>query len=223
MPAHHYQAIIFDFDDTLVRSGRIKWAHHKATAKEFYGLKLTDETLGKHWGMPFNDMIPLLYQHADTLENMRAANFSIEHRFRKTLQPDALVTIKRLHAAGLPLGVLSAMTRDMIEPDIKRFGFDPSHFLFVQGSEDTPVHKPDPGVFDPALHLLQKRGIKPQNILYVGDALSDYYAAIGAGLHFIGVTTGFVSQAEFSSAKAKSVASLTELLNTKLIQFPKSP
>lgn len=222
MPSSHYRAIIFDYDDTLVRTQAIKWAHHKATAKEFYGLDLTDDILARHWGMPFNDMIKIFYQNADTLENMRTANFSLEHRFPKTLQPHVLAVINRLHAAGYLLGILSAMTSDVIEPDMIRLGFNLDHFLFIQGSEETSIHKPDPGVFAPALARLARHDLSPSQILYVGDTLADFEAARGAGLDFIGVTTGLATKTEFASVKAKTVPNLQILLNTILTQTPKS-
>jgi HAD superfamily hydrolase (TIGR01549 family) len=212
MHVHHYQAIIFDFDDTLVKSGPIKWAHHKAVAKEFYDLELTDATLKTHWGKPFDQMIGHLYQQADTVENMRAANYSLEHRYPKTLIPDAHTTLDRLHQAGLKLAVLSAMNRDIVFNELVRFDFPVNDFLFIQGAEDTPAHKPDPAVFAPALSALAKLKISPEHTLYVGDALSDFYAATGAGLHFLGVTTGFVTQAEFDAAGAKSAPNLTKLV-----------
>jgi phosphoglycolate phosphatase len=213
MSLHHYRAIIFDFDDTLVRSGPIKWAHHKATAKEFYGLELTDEKLKEHWGKPFDEMIGLLYEQADTLENMRAANYSLEHRFHKTIHDDALGTLGQLSRDGQLLGVLSAMNRDVVVADMEALGFDLEQFLFIQGADDTMVHKPDPGVFTPALSTLASHGIEPSQVLYVGDALTDFYAATGAGLHFIGVTTGFVTAGDFASAGAKYVKSLSSLLS----------
>lgn len=212
MPDLHYQAIVFDFDDTLVRSGRIKWAHHKAVAKEFYGLELTDEKLKAHWGMPFDQMIELLYDQADTLENMRAANYSIEHRFLKTAFPGSHAALGQLKAAGLQLGIVSAMNRDVVLKDLIRLKFPVADLLFVQGADDTPAHKPDPAVFKPALALLAQRRVTPDSILYVGDALSDFYAATEAGLHFVGVTTGFVSAKEFKAAGAKSVPNLGKLL-----------
>ncbi|GCE30103.1 hypothetical protein KDA_55870 [Dictyobacter alpinus] len=68
-----YKAVLFDLDDTLLKTATIKWAHHKAVAKQFYNIDLTDEVLAKHWGMPFEPMIAILYQRADTPENMLKA------------------------------------------------------------------------------------------------------------------------------------------------------
>ena len=51
-----------------------------------------------------------------------------------------------------------------------------------------------------------------EGAVYVGDALSDFYAARDAGLHFIGVTTGLVDESSFRQSGAKRIiASLAEL------------
>ena len=42
------RAVLFDLDDTLLKTARIKWAHHKAVAAQ-YGIELTDETLAQYW------------------------------------------------------------------------------------------------------------------------------------------------------------------------------
>lgn len=44
------KAVIFDLDDTLLKTAVIKWKHHKAVADKFYGIELTDKTLGEHCG-----------------------------------------------------------------------------------------------------------------------------------------------------------------------------
>lgn len=212
LASHPYQAIIFDLDDTLVQTHAVKWAHHKAVAKEFYQRDLSNEALAQHWGKPFDTMIVALHNGADSLENLRASYVSINHRFPKTVQAGALITVTSLLKSGYRLGVLSAMNRDAVIADLTELGFPVEQFLFIQGADDTAVHKPDPAVFTPALVKLAKLGIAPSRTLYVGDALADFYAARDAGLGFIGVTTGLVSPAEFTGAGAKFISNLTSLL-----------
>ncbi len=216
MTTSPYQAIIFDFDDTLVRTFEVKWAHHKAVAKEFYGRELTDETLAKYWGMPFDTMVGLLHNHSDTTENLRAAYAATDHRFLKTTQPGAPMAVSQLHQRGYTLGIITAMNREPIVAELAPLGFSPGAFLFIQGSDDTTVHKPDPAVFSPALSLLSKRGIKSPQILYIGDALSDFQAASDAGLHFLGVTTGRTTHEEFKLAGAKSFSTLAPIIEQLL-------
>lgn len=218
MAERQYDAVLFDLDDTILKSGEIKWRHHKHVAKKFYGIDLTDEVLREHWGKPFNELIGYLYQNSDTVENMIAANRESESNFPKEIQIDTKVLLGRLVAVRVVLGIVTAINSDYAINDLAINNLDVNQFLFVQGADETPYHKPDPRVFDPALNKLEAAGIARDRIVYVGDAISDFKAARGAKLDFIGVTTGFVSLDEFQTAGAIACASLTEvadiILNT---------
>ncbi|HEX8035338.1 MAG TPA: HAD hydrolase-like protein, partial [Ktedonobacterales bacterium] len=100
------QAVLFDLDDTLLKTAKIKWDHHKAVAAQ-YGIELTDETLTRYWGMPFDEMIGHLYNHVDTLENMRAANRVLEPQFPKQIHDDTLEVLSKLTLHGIVAGVVT--------------------------------------------------------------------------------------------------------------------
>jgi phosphoglycolate phosphatase len=208
-----YKAVLFDLDDTLLKTSAIKWAHHKAVAKQFYNIDLTGEVLAKHWGMPFEPMIAILYQGADTPENMLKANLSLEDQFLKEVQEDGLATVNALLDVGVEVGVVTSILGSRARSDLMRFGFPIDQFFLLQGADDEPVHKPDPKVFEKALKLLSEKGITRQEVLYIGDALMDYYASRDAGMGFIGVTTGFVTQEQFELEGAQTCSSLTEIVS----------
>src|SRR5262245_24235031 len=204
------RAVLFDLDDTLLKTAQIKLAHHKAVAAQ-YGIVLTDETLARYWGMPFDLMIGYLYNHADTLDNMRSANRALETQFPKEIHDDTLVVLSVLALHGIVAGVVTSTNTEFAVADLQRLRVPDEAFLFVQGAEATPYHKPDGRVFDPALACLTGRGIRPSEVLYVGDALMDHEAAVHAGIRFVGVATGFVSIEQFQEAGASVIARLGEL------------
>lgn len=208
-----YKAVLFDFDDTLVKTASIKWPHHKAVAKKFYDIDLSDEVIAQYWGLPFDSMLAHLYQHRDTPENMLQANLSLEEQFPKELQDDSLAIIEILLQAGVEVGVISSMLGFVVKKDMGRLGFPYDRFVILQGAEDAPLRKPDPGVFNHAIDLLKEKKIAPHETIYVGDALMDYYAARDARLGFMGVTTGFVSQEQFASVGAPSRPTLKGVLS----------
>jgi phosphoglycolate phosphatase-like HAD superfamily hydrolase len=207
-----YKAVIFDLDDTLLKTAVVKWAHHKAVAKQFYGIDLTDEVLAEHWGKPFEPMMAIFYQNADTPENMLKANLSLEGKYQKEVQKDGLNVVNALLAANVEVGVVTSILGHLARKDLSRLGFPVEKFFILQGADDAPAHKPDPTVFDAAFELLKGRGIASNEIVYVGDALMDYYASRDAGIDFIGVTTGSISQEQFKTEGAKTISSLGELL-----------
>lgn len=208
-----YKAVLFDLDDTLLKTSAIKWAHHRAVAKQFYNIDLTDEILARHWGMPFEPMMAIFYQNADTPENMLKANLSLDAQFPKELQEDALDLVQTLLTKRVEIGVVTSILGHLAKKDLLRLGFPAEEFFILQGADDAPFHKPDPRVFDRALKLLEEKRIRPSDALYAGDALMDLYAARGAGLGFLGVTTGFVTQQQFEAEGAQAIRSLGELLN----------
>lgn len=189
------RAVIFDMDDTLLLTREVKWAHHRWVAREHYGIELDDDTLRAHWGKPFDAMIGEYYRHADTVDNMRAANHASAADFPKTPVPGAVALVTDLIDAGVEVGVVTSTRTDMARADMERCGFPVERFFLLQGADDTSFHKPDPHVFDAALALLRADGI--DDVTYVGDALMDEAAATAAGIRPIAITTGLFSAAEF--------------------------
>jgi phosphoglycolate phosphatase-like HAD superfamily hydrolase len=199
------KAVIFDFDDTLVESREIKWAHHRHVAKKFYDIDLKDETLHKHWGKPLYTLISELYQNSDSLENMYDALISTRHDFLKGPYKGSAETVEILINHGLKIGVLSATNKKYLIEDLIRLGFLVDHLAVIQGADETLVHKPDPDVFLPVLKKLKEEGIGKEDIVYVGDSLDDMQAAEGAGIGFIAVTTGLYSEEDFRNHGVKVI------------------
>lgn len=204
MPSSPYQAVVFDLDDTLTQSHEYTFAHHKAVAKQ-YGIDLTDEDILVHWGKPFDELIQHLYRRSDSLENMKALNQSLYAQFRKKIQEDTQPLLATLVAQQMRLGILTAANTHQAIEDLTYFGVPIDQFTFIQGAEQTSVHKPHPDVFLPMFERLAQEGIEKAAIVYVGDALHDFHAARDAGITFVAVTTGLVSQERFRQAGAKYI------------------
>ena len=211
---YKYKAVIFDLDDTIVESRIAKWNQHKYVAKNFYNIDLTDDILKEHWGKPFDLFISILYKHSDTIDNMRNACASTTKMFPKKLYKGSLNVVNELLGNGVKVGVLSATTISFLKKDLEFFNFPISRFSFIQGADDTLYHKPDSKVFEPLLNYFAKQGIKNNDIVYIGDSVNDFKAADGAGINFIGVTTGLHSKKDFKNEGAKVVVnSITEVIN----------
>jgi HAD superfamily hydrolase (TIGR01549 family) len=198
------RAVLFDVDDTLLKTQEVKWRQHKYVAKKYYGHELTDEELAAHWGKPFDELVMHMARGAGTAEERRTNYSRHELEFPKEYKEHALDTIRALHRAGLTLGLVTSMRLDGSMLDFRNLDMPLDRFDIVQGSESTEYHKPDPRVFTPALAALAGRDIT-EGIVYVGDALSDYLAARDAGFTFVGVTQGFVDEAAFRQAGAEYV------------------
>jgi FMN phosphatase YigB (HAD superfamily) len=109
MTKPRYKAVLFDIDDTLLKTWVPKWRQHKWVAKHYYDINLSDETLRKHWGEPFDELAEVLYQGRGTREERRANFIRHELEFPKEWEPHALETIEALHEAGVALGLMTSM------------------------------------------------------------------------------------------------------------------
>lgn len=212
-----YKAIVFDFDDTLVESRMAKWAQHTHVAKNFYNVDLTEEKILEHWGKPIHIMAPELYENSDTWENIYPKLLLTKKNFPKKLYEQSLKVITELLDKSIKIGILSATTRKDIVEDLKKFNFPVERFSFIQGAEDTAVHKPNPKVFLPAFEQLQKEGIDLKDVVYAGDSLDDMRAATEAGIDFIAVTTGLYSAHDFRKNGAKMIVKNIDEIIRKII------
>ncbi len=199
------KAVIFDLDDTLVESRLAKWNHHKFVAKKFYDLDVTDEDMGTHWGKPMHELIENLYKLKDTTENVIKNLISVRNNFPKKIYPDTHNVINEILARGMKLGIVSATLNEFVVSSLEEHNLPVEKFLIIQGADDTDFHKPNPRVFSLVIERLEKEGVLKEEILYVGDSITDFQAANGAGLNFIALTTGLYKEEDFKKFGAKIV------------------
>lgn len=204
------KAVIFDFDDTLVRTSESKYQALKVMGQTNYGLTLTDAAIRAAWGLPFPAFLTQLFGPVDTFDNLKRRYDAMRPQFPTLPYEDALPTLHHL-LQSYPVGILSSAAKSWLWDDLERLNFPIDRFIWVQAAEDTPVHKPHPGVFTPLLTRLQGQQISPAEVVYVGDSLNDYYAARDAGLAFYGLANRTTPVAQFIEAGASCLDHLSEL------------
>jgi len=207
-----YKAIIFDFDETLVKAYEVKWKQHQETAKQFYNLNLTEKTIKKYWGMPFEKMIYLMYSKKDKVENMIENYHSLDEKFVKKPFPDTKKVIKKLFKLNYWLGVLTSMNSESVKKDLEKINIDPNQFKVILGSNDLKFHKPDPRVFDYLKKILKKEKINSKEIVYIGDDQKDMEASLGAGIDFIAIPNGLTKPEDFRNNNVICIKKLSELM-----------
>jgi len=207
-----YRAIIFDMDDTLIQTKVAKFAAHKHAAKHFYDLDITDTDIALHWGKPFPTMVAGIYGDVDPLETILDKYYSISANFPIHPYDGAEELIGKL-ALTYPLGLLTAANHRLMVSAMDDAEISTTYFTYIQTSDDTSYHKPDPQVFLPALAHFGRQGINHHDILYVGDSIEDLRAARGAGIDFVGIAGHTTDQSVFAGAHAKFVINLSSLLD----------
>ena len=155
------RAVIFDLDGTLVK-----------TALDFAGLR-------RRLGFP--EGVGIL-EHVETLaEDERAAArgavraHEMECAATATWMPGAVELLEGLRLANLPWGIVTRNTRDAAALVLDQL-VDYAYTLLAR--EDC-APKPDP---EGALQLAETWGVRPAEVLFVGDFIYDLQAARAAGM-----------------------------------------
>ena len=208
--ADNIKAVFFDHDDTLVGTIDAKWEQHKHVARTFYDKELTDNEIREHWGKPLTELVCLLYG-TDDVDQAMAHNTATHEGFPKELFTATIPTLRHIQAAGKLIGIITATTRFSFEHDLELHHIPKDLLDYTQTADDTPYHKPNPRVFEPAVVWLAEQRIRPDEVIYIGDGLHDMRAATGAGFNFLGVETGLVTAEEFLAEDAKSIPSIEYL------------
>lgn len=204
------KAIIFDLDDTLIQTSKAKFGAIKHAGKTFYNLEISDQEIKSHLGKPFEQFMKDLFKGIDETEQIISNYYSIRSDFPTPSYPGTHETLLNLKNKFL-LGIVTAATRHMAIEDLGIAKLDHLIFDYIQTSEETTHHKPDPKVFLPIVTKFQERGISKNELLYVGDSLSDYYAASGAEIKFVGIADRTTESGEFLKNKIKVIYKIEEL------------
>ncbi len=144
-------------------------------------------------------------------DELRAAyreTFSQYADYKVTVYDGMPETLKALRSKGFKLAVLSNKPhKQAIEVVHKLYGED--LFDHIQGKVKEIERKPSP---DGALYVANTLGLKPKDILYVGDTSTDMKTGKSAGMYTIGVLWGFRDRTELEESGADIIISNPEEL-----------
>ena len=208
------KGIIFDLDGTLSNtlesltiSGNL--------ALERLGLPGFDKDRYRYFvGDGADELVKrMLIASGDTecerYDELRAAyreTFSQYADYKVTVYDGMPETLKTLRSKGHKLAVLSNKPhKQAIEVVHKLYGED--IFDHIQGKVKEIKRKPSP---DGALYVANTLGLKPEDILYVGDTSTDMKTGKSAGMYTIGVLWGFRDRTELEENGADIIISKPE-------------
>lgn len=120
---------------------------------------------------------------------------------RLTPLPGAQDLLRHCHERGLRV-VLASSAKDE-ELGALRSALDADDAIdAATSSSDAGTGKPAPDI---VLRALEKSGLQADEVVFVGDAIWDGYAAQRAGIEFVGLTCGGTPEAELRLAGAREV------------------
>ena len=192
-------ALLFDLDGTVIDSieliiqaaeyaydGRVGPRPTRAEWMALIGTPLTP--MLRRWAVDDGDVTFLL-------DRYRA--FQVEHHDGLvTAYPGAVDLVRRLHARGHPLAIVSSKLEAGIRRSLDFIGLT-GCFTTLVGIDHTTAHKPEP---EPVFLALQRLGASPGNAWFIGDSPYDVLAGRAAGVRTIGVLTGPYDHAALSAA-----------------------
>ncbi|HVT01393.1 MAG TPA: HAD-IA family hydrolase [Patescibacteria group bacterium] len=206
------KAILFDIDDTLIKTFETKKEALKDMGRMYYDTKLDDETIRTHWGKPIKELLSILFKNIKDLEEGFERYVIARELYPTVAYEDAINTINTLSKKHL-LGLITNKSKRYINDDLTIAKIPQDLFFIIQTEEDNIVHKPDPRVFDFTLNELTKKGVKKNEVIYIGDTVSDFMAASGAGIKFYAIAGRTTPKSEFDKLHAKTISTLSELVN----------
>lgn len=176
------QAILFDWDDTLVKSSGVINNALNETLKRFDKPPLSDEELQKGCCCSSKSIFEILFGH----DSVKARDefftiFSdIPLNDRAQVIPGSLAFLQKMLERQIPMGIVSNKTGDLLRQEVQYLGWE-KYFQVVVGSGDTPQDKPSPV---PIAFALEKMRLQPSHhIWFIGDSVVDWSSAKSCGCH----------------------------------------
>mgnify|MGYP000282315069 FL=1 len=188
---YRYDAIVFDFDGTLVKSNEIKtWAFGELYKE--HGENIVQQIISynkEHEGV--SRFVKFRYWQEDLLGQPYTKEIGKNlSRTYSQLVFDAVVQAPyvegaleflKKHYQHIPLFVASGTP----EPELREIIKHRSILHFFQGVYGSPATKTEI-----LQEILVKHKLSPEQVLMVGDALTDWEGAQGVGAEFIGIQSG---------------------------------
>jgi 2-phosphoglycolate phosphatase len=132
-----------------------------------------------------------------------------------SLLPGAREALERARAAGLRIGFATSKRRDFAELILAHLGV--LEFFEVRlGPDDVRHAKPHPEV---VLTALERFGVGPDEMVFVGDMYFDALAARDAGVRCLCVATGYNTREELEALETDGVFDTLRELTDRLLDM----
>lgn len=174
---HRLRAVLFDLDGVLVDSFEVMRQAFTLAYRDVVGAgEPPFREYNRHLGRYFPDIMRIMGLPAEmeapfVRESSRLAG-------QVTLFPGIAELLRSLRQRGLRLAVATGKSGWRARSLLRRLGVL-GLFDYVIGSDEVPSAKPAPDIVIRALDLLR---VSPNELIMVGDALSDLAAARAAGV-----------------------------------------
>lgn len=203
-----YKLVIFDLDGTLVNSLE-DLGNACNSALERFGYPTHPMDSFRYF---VGDGVPMLIRRAlpeserseENIARVKAVFDEIYGRnYNVCTRPYDGITelLDKLKAEGILIAVASNKPDNFTQTIVTSMFGDT--FSYVSGKKEGFEKKPDPQI---ALHIMEKLGVSPKDVLFAGDSYVDMQTAHNAGCDCIGCVWGFRTLQELTDNKATYIA-----------------
>lgn len=204
-----FKAVVFDMDGTLLDTlADLGEAMNRVLARHGFPLEPLD-AYRHHVGSGAGQLVArALPEHVRADEDLRARcledflhEYAAGWKINTGLYPGIPELLDALAARRVPMAVLTNKPQAFAELCMREFLGRWNFSLTLGQTPGVPV-KPDPaGPRQVIAHL----GVRPAEILYLGDTDVDMLTAVNAGMHPVGVLWGFRGEEELRAAGAAAL------------------
>lgn len=180
-------AVIFDMDGLLIDSEWL-WREGEAIELQAVGVPMTAEDGMLTMGLRCDEVVE--YWHArypwDT-PTRKEVEAKIDRRVLELIaekgvpMPGAVSTVRALADAGIPVGLASSSTLQLIEQVVAQLGIRDC-FQVLQSAEHEPYGKPHPAVY---IEAARRLGVAPDRCLAFEDSPAGLLAAKAARMRCV--------------------------------------
>jgi HAD superfamily hydrolase (TIGR01549 family) len=178
--------VALDFDDTLCMTQKACFRLENMAAQAIGAPPMSEATHLATWGKPMTQVLQARFPGVDEQAFMRSYEICLIQAKREgwydQITPKTYEALEKLSQMGLKLSIVTSRTLAELEhlmvadhPLTKLI----KRFYYLDNCEH---HKPDGRVFD---GLLKDFGVSKEQVVYVGDSVSDAKACESAGIAFV--------------------------------------
>ena len=175
-----YKAIIYDIDGTLLDTLKMNMYPLMKIIKEETGEDWTFEQVLKFAAYPGMKVMEELGVKDQEKTYARWVQYVNDYEDGATLFEGFEEVLETFKNKKIKQAIVSSKLREQYEIDIVSKGID-QYMEAVILQDDTTFHKPHP---EPLLKCIEKLNLKPEEVIYIGDAHSDYEASKNAHIDF---------------------------------------
>lgn len=194
-------AVLFDLDGTLLDTIPFILTSVRH-AFEGYGRAPSDDEWIAGIGTPLRDQLAQFAERTEDVEPLfqRYRTFWLAHHDRYTRPFDGAVElVKALHAAGHPLGVVTAKIEVGAHRSLRHVGLDPFMGAVVAADSGVPAKPAPDGVWLAARRLDRE----PAETIFVGDSPHDIATGNAAGAVSVAALWGACTREQLAAASPR--------------------